>query len=157
MGRRLAILKVTRQQLRREIRPENYLLIEHDLKLPDNALITGISEHLLFDEDLVAVKIECPDFREVQDGEKIPFVEMLVFEHDKSFARWAGPGISGGALPSPAVPMKPDTFIVNCGTHAVTGSTTNNLGAAVEGTRICICPAADMLADEWKCTCGAVK
>lgn len=129
MGRRLAILKVTREQLKREIKPENYLLIEHDLKLPGGAIITGISEHLLFDEDLVAVRIECPDFREVAEGCKIPFVSMAMDDQEK-FVGWIGAAVEvaklGGYLiptyagrwewepPSPwlpAVPMKPGSIM----------------------------------------------
>lgn len=53
----------------------DYGWLERVLHLPSNAKITGVSTHMDFIRDLVAVRVDCPDFVETHPSEILPTVE----------------------------------------------------------------------------------
>jgi hypothetical protein len=48
--------------------------------LPTNAEVIGVSTSFQFAYDQVAVKVECPDFREVREGDCVPQVDAMYYE-----------------------------------------------------------------------------
>src|SRR6185369_8666910 len=48
--------------------------------MPDDARIVGVSEHLSFDQDLIALKVESATFPEVMPDFAVPALEVSVTE-----------------------------------------------------------------------------
>lgn len=66
------------------------------LKLPGNALITGVSTHYAFDRDEIAFRIECADFAETQPRCLLPQVNATYETTAGGVARfigWDGPAV----------------------------------------------------------------
>lgn len=72
----------------------------HDaLQLPANCRITGISASYYFHRDEVAFCLECPDFIETVEGQRVPRVVAVYIRtiDTTQFLRWEGPAVACAA------------------------------------------------------------
>ena len=79
-SRRIKIMSIDRECFAGLFRQQDRQLIFEGL--PDDAMVVGISEHVFFDRDLIAIKFESATFPEVEEGHAAPELQITVREVD---------------------------------------------------------------------------
>lgn len=80
------------------------------MRLPPGTYVTGLSSHLAFDRDLVAIRVSHPSFPETAVGNRLPEVTLNA---DRQWSGWTGKVGSGQAGPTELVKPRSTADLVS--------------------------------------------